>query len=143
MSKAKKITSIILLTIILIFLAFLIFIVINKSSENSDEKFINEITKMGTNVYSNYYYLIISNNKTEEEVSSYLKKFETIGLNFTLDEIEKYSEEYKEKINNYMDKNKNCSKEKSMIQIYPISPYSSKSFTSKVILDCVKNKKDN
>ena len=60
----------------------------------NDDNDVTKLTLMGEQLYSEYYYKIISEGKTEEEIVEYLKKYETIGLKIDLVELEKYNDEY-------------------------------------------------
>ncbi len=132
----KRILGIILIIIGLFVVGLLIFYLTKDLRLSKEEKIVRDLTSMGENLYSEYYYLQISNGKTNEEVAEFLKKYETTGLKFNLTEMEKYSDEYKEKISNFKSKNKSCDKENTMIIIYPKSPYTKTDFFSEIKLDC-------
>lgn len=135
MNKNKKIVVIILITIILTILGLLITLVI-KGIPMTEENIVNKLTSMGEEIYINYYYPELSKDKTEEEVTNYLKQFDKIGLKFNLTELEKYNETFKKNISEFKSRDKSCNKNNSMVIIYPQSPYLSTSFNIEIKLDC-------
>lgn len=138
MGKAKKIILIILLSIVVIILGLLIFIFI-KNNSVTEEQFVTKLNSIGSEIYSTYYYPNVTVGMSEEEIKTTLSKYETLGLKFSLDEVEKIDDEYKKVIDNFINKNKQCSKEESMIIIYPQSPYTSDSFKIEVKIPCKYN----
>lgn len=132
----KKVLSIIVLFIGLVIIGMLIIYFTKDLRISKEEKIVRDLTSMGEKLYSDYYYSQISSNKTTDEVISFLKKYETTGLKFNLSEMEKYSDEYKEKISTFKNKKKLCDKENTMVIIYPKSPYTKTDFDSEIKLDC-------
>lgn len=139
MSNKKRNIALVLLIIVIILLGFfsvLYFKNLNKKSEND---YISEFTKMGEEFYSNYYYRVISTDKTDEQVKEYLSKFNTLGLKIDLNELEKYNDEYKNVIENFTNDYKYCKKDETMIIIYPKEPYSNSDYELNIKMDCNKN----
>ena len=97
---------------------------------------ITKLTLMGEQLYSEYYYKIISQDKTKEEMIEHLKKYEEMGLKIDLKEMSKYNNDYKKYIESFIKDNQNCKKEDVMVVIYPQSPYTNKDFKSELITQC-------
>ena len=135
MGKLKKILVIVILAIVTLLLGVLIILFIKNNNITEDE-FATQLNDMGIEIYSSYYYPNVTIDMTEEEIENTLSKYETIGLKFSLDEVEKIDEEYKKKIDKYINNNKNCSKEETMIVVYPQKPYTSDSFKIEVKISC-------
>lgn len=134
MKKKKVLISIILLVICLLILGFIIFNII-KGVRYTEEDIVSELTTMADEVYTKLYYpemKKINGDKSKE----FLKQYEEIGLKFNLTELEKYNEKFKDKISKFKSDNKTCDKEKTMIIIYPQSPYEATNYISEVKLDC-------
>ena len=134
----RNTVAFVLLIIFLMILGFLSFIFFYnlKTKTINEEDFVQSLTTTGEEIYSEYYYKYISANKTNEEISDYLKKYETIGLKFDLNEIEKYSDESKTLVERFIKGNRDCKKDETMIVIYPKSPYTKTDFTSEIKMDC-------
>lgn len=103
---------------------------------------ITKLTLMGEQLYSEYYYKLLSQDMTQEELIEHLKKYEEIGLKIDLKEMSKYNVDYQNYINSFMKDNKNCKKEDIMVTIYPQNPYTNKDFKSELSAQCdLKTKK--
>ena len=144
MKKKNTIIPWILLIICIMMLGFLSYIFFynlkNSSKNVSKTDFKTELTKMGETIYKDYYYEITKIDKTDEQLKEFLGKFKDIGLQFNLVELSKYSDENNEKITNFINSNKSCSREDTMVLIYPKDPYSKNDFNLEVKIDC-KDKK--
>lgn len=140
MKKRNTLIPVILLIIVLMMLGFLSYIFFYNLNSVSEEEFVNQLTQMGEDFYTEYYYKSYSNDMKSEDLKDYLKKFEDIGLQVNLVELEKYSDENKSQIERFLRSNKNCKKEGTMIIIYPKSPYSKNDYKSEIRLDCEKIK---
>ena len=132
--------AIVLLIIFIIILGFLSYVFIKNLRERNEKDFVAEFTRMGNEIYSDYYYKIVSVGKSEEQLNEFLEKFSTKGLKFDLVQLEKYSDEYKDIIEDFTKAHKDCKKEETMVIIYPKSPYSSIDFTSEIQMNCNYNK---
>ena len=128
----------VLLIIFIIILGFLsyVFFYNLKNPKVDTESFSNELNKMGETIYTDYYYEVTKVNKTDEEFKEYLGKFNKIGLQFNLVELSKYSEDNNNIISKFLEENKSCGRENTMVIIYPEEPYSKDDFTSEVRIDC-------
>ena len=140
MKNKKTIIILIILIIFIVILGFLSYVFFynlkNPVSLVDKNMFSDELDSMGKTIYQDYYYEITAVDKSEEELTNYLKKFTVIGLQFNLVELSKYNDEFNEKIDIFLRNNKLCSKEKTMVIIYPKEPYSKSDFTTEVKLDC-------
>lgn len=145
MKKSRStILPVILLIIAIMLLGFLSFIyfynlkngnvgIFNKKTE---EEYVEIFTKMGEEMYSEYYYKITAEGKTEEELKEFLEKFKNMGLHFNLVELEKYNDENKRVINQFLNQNKKCKKGETEVIIYPKEPYTKTDFTSDFKMNC-------
>ena len=144
MKKKNTIIPWILLIICIMILGFLSYIFFynlkNQTKTVTKSDFKTELTEMGETIYKDYYYEITKIDKTDEQLSEFLGKFKDIGLQFNLVELSKYSDENNEKIDNFINSNKSCSREDTMVLIYPKDPYSKNDFNLEVKIDC-KDKK--
>ena len=145
--KKNKLTFmvVLLLTLFIMILGFLIFIYFynmkfaSSYTKENEKDFIPKVSKMGIDLYSNYYYKSVSKDyNTKEEFYDFLKKFEDIGLKFDLEQIYEYKEENKKEIDDFLKYKTKCKKSDILMVIYPKSPYSEKDFNSEVIMDCDK-----
>ena len=101
MKKSKKILFVILLLILLIVVGLLIWFFTKDLRLSKEEKIVNDLTNMGNEIYMSYYYPSVSSGKNLDETKEFLQKYETIGLKFNLTELEKYSEDFSNKIKNF------------------------------------------
>ena len=139
MKKRKTVIPVILLIIFLIILGFLSVVFFNNMKKETQSTFSSDLTKMGETIYKDYYYEITKVDKTDEELKDYLKKFEEIGLSFNLVELSKYSDESRDKIDAFL-KDNDCSKENTMVIIYPKDPFRKIDFNTEVKMDCEEKK---
>ena len=136
MKKGKRITAWILLIIVLVILGFLSIVFFKNLKNQNEDDFVSDLNEMGSEVYAIYYYDEIAKEKTDDELKAYLKKFEEIGLKFDLVQLSNYSDDYAKKIDNFIRVHKDCSKEDTMVIIYPKEPYSSTDFTTEIQMEC-------
>ena len=144
MKRKNTIIPWILLIICIMILGFLSYIFFynlkNPTIKVSQNDFKEDLTKMGETIYKDYYYEITKVDKTDEQLKEFLGKFKDIGLQFNLVELSKFSDDNVEKINNFINSNKSCSKENTMVIIYPKEPYSKTDFNLEVKIDCSEKK---
>ena len=134
MNKKKRNILLVILIGLVVLLGF--FSIIFFKNIKTEKDYVSEFTTMGEDFYSNYYYKIISVDKTEKEVQEYLALFNKIGLKVDLNELEKYKEEYKDTIESFSKKYNDCDKSETMVIIYPKSPYSSTDFDINIKMEC-------
>ena len=106
------------------------------NSKRIIDNIVNDLTNMGNEIYMSYYYPSVSSGKNLDETKEFLQKYETIGLKFNLTELEKYSEDFSNKIKNFKNGDKSCDKTNTMVIIYPTSPYGKNNYNVQVSLDC-------
>ncbi|MBO5182850.1 MAG: hypothetical protein J6B64_00390 [Bacilli bacterium] len=136
MNKKKNRIIIIMLILVLLILGFVIASFIKSTLGYGEERIVKELTSMGEEIYNDYYYPSISSEKSEEDISNFLKAYERIGLKFNLNELEKYNSNFKEKISKFKNNNKQCNKDDTMVVIYPKSPYGKTDYTLEIKLEC-------
>ena len=83
----KKVYILIFVIILILIIAFFI-ININKKEISEEERLSNLLIKMSSEFYENFYYDQIGS--TEEERINFVKKYETIGIKFNLDNLSRY-----------------------------------------------------
>lgn len=142
-NKGTTLATILLIIFIIIlgFLSYIFFRNMKHPEYVTKDKFSDELKVMGDSIYKDYYYEITKVDKTDEQLKEFLGKFQTIGLQFNLVELSKYSEENREKIDAFISANDKCSKENTAVIIYPKSPYGKTDFTSETVIDCGVEKK--
>lgn len=132
----KKVYILIFVIILILIIAFFI-ININKKEISEEERLSNLLIKMSSEFYENFYYDQIGS--TEEERINFVKKYETIGIKFNLDNLSRYnSDENNELIKEFINSNTNleCNRVNTKAIIYPVESYSKKSYNIKIELDC-------
>ena len=132
----KKVYILIFVIILILIIAFFI-INSNKKEISEEERLSNLLIKMSSEFYENFYYDQIGS--TEEERINFVKKYETIGIKFNLDNLSRYnSDENNELIKEFINSNTNleCNRVNTKAIIYPVEPYSKKSYNIKIELDC-------
>ena len=136
----KKV-AIIFLIIFVIILGFLSFVFIKNLNKSNEKSYVSELTNIGSEAYSEYYYKIISIDKKDEEIKAYLKKYEKIGLSFDLAALKGFAinqdkNEYLDLINEFLKSNKKCDENRSMVIVYPKDPFGSTDFEIEIKLNC-------
>ena len=136
MNKRKKILIIVLLIICLVVLGFLILYFTKDLRISKEEKIVRDLTSMGEEVYTELYYPSISKDSNIKSVENYLKSYEETGLKFSIAELEKYNEDFSEKIEKFKIGTKQCDKKNTMVIIYPKSPYKKTDYTLEIKMQC-------
>ncbi len=136
MNKRKKILIIVLLIICLVVLGFLILYFTKDLRISKEEKIVRNLTSMGEEVYTELYYPSISKDSNIKSVENYLKSYEETGLKFSIAELEKYNEDFSEKIEKFKIGTKQCDKKNTMVIIYPKSPYKKTDYTLEIKMQC-------
>ena len=138
----KKKIIIVFLAIFLIILGFLIFVLVTDFGKKDEKDYVSEFTTIGEEAYSEYYYqVLLKDKKTEAAVAEFLKGYETIGLSFDLAALRGYAinmnkEDYLPIIDEFLENNKKCNENNTMVLIYPKSPYTNIDFTSEIKMNC-------
>ena len=109
-----------------------IFALISRSSQ--EDKLKSKMEELGKNFYENFYYKQLGKNNAE-----FLKKYETLGIKVSLDNLIRLNTEESEKLTQEFVNKKtkeHCDKTKSQVIIYPVAPYETDSYTIKTELEC-------
>ncbi len=133
----KKVYILIFAIILILVIAFFIIKNINRKEISEEERLSNLLIKMSSEFYENFYYDQIGS--TEEDRINFVKKYETIGIKFNLDNLSRYNfDENNELIKEFINSNTNleCNRVNTKAIIYPVEPYSKKSYNIKIELDC-------
>lgn len=95
------------------------------------------LMNMGKDFYENFYYNQIGKDTNEKK--EFLKKYESIGIKVSLDNLERYdSGKNKEEVAKFKNSKtgKECDKINTMVVIYPQDPYEKTSYHIESILSC-------
>ena len=103
----------------------------------SNEKQLNaNFTKLGKQFYEEFYYP--SQEKSQEDVKAFVKKFEKTGIKVNLENIAKVSKVDKDLVKSMVNSKtkKDCDKSESYVIIYPEKPYGKTNYKIEVNLEC-------
>lgn len=103
----------------------------------SNEKQLNaNFTKLGKQFYENFYYP--SQEKSQEDVKAFVKKFEKTGIKVNLENIKKISKIDKKLVDSLINSKtkKECDAKDSYVIIYPEKPYGKTNYKIEVNLEC-------
>ena len=103
----------------------------------SNEKQLNaNLTKLGRQFYEEFYYP--SQEKSQEDVKAFVKKFEKTGIKINLENIAKISKVDQDLVKGMINSKTKaeCDKEKSTVTIYPEKPYGKSNYKIEVNLEC-------
>lgn len=103
----------------------------------SNEKQLNaNFTKLGKQFYENFYYP--SQEKSQEDVKAFVKKFEKTGIKVNLENIKKISKIDKKLADSLINSKtkKECDAKDSYVIIYPEKPYGKTNYKIEVNLEC-------
>ena len=103
----------------------------------SNEKQLNtNLTKLGKQFYEEFYYP--SQEKSQEDVKAFVKKFEKTGIKVNLENIAKVSKVDKDLVKSMVNSKtkKDCDKSESYVIIYPEKPYGKTNYKIEVNLEC-------
>ena len=128
----KEIVAILLLIVLVMFLICLLLKGENYTTLKMDE----ELRKMSSSFYEDYYYDDVSKGKSDEELKEFLKKYENVGLKVNLKNLLDYNEEYDDVIARFKLNGKECDKEYTKAVIYPKEPYKKSDYKIETIIDC-------
>ncbi len=134
-TSSKEIFKIIIILGLLV-VVFAVILFLAKNFRMSLEDRLNKnLIELGEEFYSDYYYGDISINKTSDEVSKFLSKFETTGISVNLDTLSKYdNERRKSKVSKF--EKGNCDTLNTKVIIYPKSPYGKRDYSITAELHC-------
>lgn len=136
-SNNKKVIQIVIIVVVLAVVLGVVFILTKGVRLSDEEKLEKSLTKMGETFYTDFYYTEISKNKTSQEVSEFLAKFQDVGIKVNLDNLSRYNDGANEdEIAKFKNGDKECDKTNTRAVIYPKSPYGKSDYTIKAELDC-------
>ena len=107
---------------------------------NNEKKLNANLTTLGKQFYEEFYYP--SQEKSQEDVKAFVKKFEKTGIKVNLENIAKVSKVDKDLVKSMVNSKtkKDCDKSESYVIIYPEKPYGKTNYKIEVTLDCGFNK---
>ena len=103
----------------------------------SNEKQLNaNLTKLGRQFYEEFYYP--SQEKSQEDVKAFVKKFEKTGIKINLENIAKISKVDNSLVDSMVNKKtkEKCDAKQSTVTIYPVKPYGKSDYKIEVNLEC-------
>ena len=103
----------------------------------SNEKQLNaNLTKLGKQFYEEFYYP--SQEKSQDDVKAFVKKFEKTGIKINLENIAKISKVDKSLVDSMVNKKtkEKCDVKQSTVTIYPEKPYGKSNYKIEVNLEC-------
>lgn len=103
----------------------------------SNEKQLNaNLTKLGKQFYEEFYYP--SQEKSQDDVKAFVKKFEKTGIKINLENIAKISKVDKSLVDSMVNKKtkEKCDVKQSTVTIYPEKPYGKTDYKIEVNLEC-------
>ena len=103
----------------------------------SNEKQLNaNFTKLGKQFYEEFYYP--SQEKSQEDVKAFVKKFEKTGIKVNLENIKKVSKVDQNLVKTMVNSKtkKDCDAKESYVIIYPEKPYGKTNYKIEVNLEC-------
>ena len=103
----------------------------------SNEKQLNaNLTKLGKQFYEEFYYP--SQEKSQDDVKAFVKKFEKTGIKINLENIAKISKVDKSLVDSMVNKKtkEKCDVKQSTVTIYPEKPYGKSDYKIEVNLEC-------
>jgi uncharacterized membrane protein YhiD involved in acid resistance len=103
---------------------------------NNEKKLNANLTTLGKQFYEEFYYP--SQEKSQEDVKTFIKKFEKTGIKVNLENIAKVSKVDKELVDSMINKKtkKKCDTTESYVIIYPEKPYGKTNYKIEVNLEC-------
>ena len=132
--KNRKQRTFIISAIIVLILIIVIVLFLTNSKKVDLEK---SLENMGKDFYENFYYKQIG--KDDNEKKEFLKKYETMGIKVSLDNLERYdSGKNKDEVAKFKNEKtgKECDKTNTLVIIYPQEPYEKTSYRIESILSC-------
>lgn len=131
----KKLGIALIILVILLVVAF--FSLQTKGDQES--KLSKKLEEVGSDFYTNFYHGQITSDKTEEESTEFLSRFNEKGIKVDLDNLSRFNEQkYSDLLETFVNKKTKiaCDQKNTRAIIYPQEPYGDKDFTIKGELDC-------
>ena len=103
---------------------------------NNEKELNSNLSKLGKQFYEEFYYP--SQEKSQEDVKAFVKKFEKTGIKINLENIAKISKVDQDLVKSMVNnKTKSeCDKKESTVTIYPEKPYGKSNYKIEVNLEC-------
>ena len=103
---------------------------------NNSKKLESNLTTLGKQFYEEFYYP--SQEKSQEDVKAFVKKFEKTGIKINLENIAKISKVDQDLVKGMINSKtkKECDKKESTVTIYPEKPYGKSNYKIEVNLEC-------
>lgn len=123
------------IVVLLIFLGLYFF----KGVVSQEAQLKNKIETIGSDFYENFYYDQISSNKSNEEVTEFLERFEEIGIKVDLDNLARYdTDKYPNLEEEFLNKKESiqCDIRNTKAIIYPQKPFGKEDYKVESELDC-------
>ena len=107
---------------------------------NNEKKLVSNMETLGKQFYEEFYYP--SQEKSQEDIKAFIKKFEKTGIKINLENITKISKVDKELVDSMINKKtkKKCDAKNTSVTIIPEKPYGKTNYKIEVTLDCGFNK---
>lgn len=135
-----KIKKIVVGALALVAVVVVIFAISQSSFGGSNEaKLTKKLETVGADFYENFYVEQISQNKTEEEVKTFLGRYTEIGIKVDIENLSRYDEvKYPNLIEEFVNKKGDikCDARNTKAIIYPKEPFTNKDYTISSELDC-------
>ena len=103
---------------------------------NNEKKLTSNLTTLGKQFYEEFYYP--SQEKSQEDVKAFVKKFEKTGIKVNLENIAKVGKVDQDLVKGMVNNKskKECDKTASYVVIKPKKPYGKTDYTIEVNLEC-------
>lgn len=107
-----------------------------KSLLPNESELKNNLSTLGKQFYEEFYYP--SQEKSQEDVKAFVKKFEKTGIKINLENIAKISKVDKSLVDSMVNKKtkEKCDAKQSTVTIYPEKPYGKSNYKIEVNLEC-------
>lgn len=107
-----------------------------KSLFNNESELKNNLNTLGKQFYEEFYYP--SQEKSQDDVKAFVKKFEKTGIKINLENIAKISKVDKNLVDSMVNKKtkEKCDAKQSTVTIYPEKPYGKSDYKIEVNLEC-------
>lgn len=136
--KRKNMVAVCVVAVVLIGVFVAVFMLTKGFGKSLEDKLSKNLTDMGKEFYTEFYYVEISKNKSTTEVAENLEKFKDIGIKINLDNLSRYKDgKFKDMVAEFKnEKGTACNVNNTRAIIYPESPYGKNNYKIEVELDC-------
>ena len=144
MENNKKIVIIGSIVIVVALVGLGICLAMNNNKSVKGPKVLTEyLDEIGRDFYENFYYDQIG--KDDQSRAAFVEKYKDIGFKFSIDNLSRWTtkdeakdQKYAKMISEFKNNEtgEECDKDKTMLILYPVSPYGKKNYTVEVELAC-------